>query len=328
MGSAHSSEINNSEIQDSKANKVILGVLFVALGSASYGMLSTFVKLAYKEHFSTAEVTVAQFLIGFLVLIALKTFAGTKASQAKKADIRRLMIAGIPTAMTSVLYYVSVKYIDASVAVVLLMQAVWIGVVIEAFQRRRLPELNKVIAVVLILIGTVLATDLIHNSNLKFDMRGFIFGLLAAVSFSLVLLSTSSVAKHLHAFERSFYMICGGAIVVAIFALLTQIAPYYLHITLLGSDFTTAKPFDIMILFPWGILVALLGTVVPPILLNKGFPLTGVGLGSIVSSLELPCAIIIAFLLLGEVINLTQWTGVVTILGSIVLMNYKMLLRK
>ncbi len=328
MGSTHSSGIDNSIVQEAKANKVILGVLFVAMGSASYGMLSTFVKLAYKDHYSTAEVTVAQFLIGFFVLLGLKSFAGPVAKLANKVDIRRLMLAGIPTAMTSILYYVSVKYIDASVAVVLLMQAVWIGVVIEAFQRRRLPEINKVIAVVLILIGTVLATDLIHNSNLKFDIRGFAFGLAAAVSFSLVLLSTSSVAKHLHAFERSFYMICGGAVVVAIFAVLTQVAPYYLHINLLSSELITSKPFDIMILFPWGILVALLGTVVPPILLNKGFPLTGVGLGSIVSSLELPCAIVIASILLGEVINLTQWSGVITILGSIVLMNYKILLRR
>ena len=37
-------------------NNIIKGVFLVALGATSYGMLATFVKLAYKEDFTTAEV--------------------------------------------------------------------------------------------------------------------------------------------------------------------------------------------------------------------------------------------------------------------------------
>ena len=45
-------------------------------------------------------------------------------------------------------------------------------------------------------------------------------------------------------------------------------------------------------------------------MLNNGFPITGVGLGSILSSAELPVAIIVAFFALGETVNATQWLGV------------------
>ena len=47
-------------------NNIIKGVLLVALGATSYGMLATFVKLAYKEDFTTAEVTSSQFILGII----------------------------------------------------------------------------------------------------------------------------------------------------------------------------------------------------------------------------------------------------------------------
>ena len=38
-------------------NSVLKGVFLVAIGATSYGMLATFVKIAYGEGFTTAEVT-------------------------------------------------------------------------------------------------------------------------------------------------------------------------------------------------------------------------------------------------------------------------------
>ncbi|HQA73613.1 MAG TPA: hypothetical protein PLM64_03110, partial [Flavobacterium sp.] len=61
-------------------NKVLKGVLLVALGASSYGMLATFVKLAYSDvssqglHYTPAEVIVAQFVIGILVVLLLNFF--------------------------------------------------------------------------------------------------------------------------------------------------------------------------------------------------------------------------------------------------------------
>jgi drug/metabolite transporter (DMT)-like permease len=56
-------------------------------------------------------------------------------------------------------------------------------------------------------------------------------------------------------------------------------------------------------------------------LLNAGFPLTGIGLGSIVSSLELPVSVLMAYFLLNEEILLIQWIGILLIILAIVIMN-------
>ena len=71
----------------------------------------------------------------------------------------------------------------------------------------------------------------------------------------------------------------------------------------------------------WGIVLALFGTVIPPLLFNAGFPLTGIGLGSIVSALELPVSVMMAYFLLNENVNTVQWLGIVLIILAIIIMN-------
>jgi drug/metabolite transporter (DMT)-like permease len=132
------------------------------------------------------------------------------------------MIAGIPMSLTSVLYYLAVRYISASVGVVLLMQSVWMGVILEAVQKKKLPSFEKLFAVALILFGTLLATKMIGAEAVVLDIRGVILGLMTAMSFCWTLYSTSSVASHMNPIVRSKYMLYGGSLVVALFAFFTQ----------------------------------------------------------------------------------------------------------
>lgn len=300
------------------------GVLLVLLGSASYGMLSTFVKLAYQNGYTTAEVTGAQFVWGVIVLTVMSFFVPAKVTSTEK---RRLILAGTTTGFTSVLYYVSVQYINASAAVVLLMQSIWLGVLFECLLRKERPTLDKVIVVVLVLIGTLLATNALDSRNAELDVRGIAFGLLSALSFTGTLISTGRIASHLPSVRRSQFMLYGGAVVVLVFALLTQIGPHYFGVELLGPDLVRAKPFDFRIFVSYGFLLAVFGTIIPPLMLNKGFPITGVALGSIISSVELPFATMFASLLLGERIGLVQVLGVCLIIGSVFLLNYRVIRR-
>ena len=315
-----------SQVESTHSNNLTAGIIFILIGSSSYGMLSTFVKLAYKQNFTTAEVTASQFIWGAFVLAVMSLFI-KNAKKATATDITKLMIAGIPVGLTSVLYYLSVKYIDASVAVVLLMQSVWMGVIVEYFQTKKTPSLEKLIAVAFIIFGTLLATKVLGATHITLDIRGLVLGILTAVCFSWTLFSTNSVASHLHSITRSKYMLYGGLVVVMLFTLLTQIAPYYFDLHLVGEDFIFNKAFNPEIFLTYGLIVAIFGTIIPPIMLNQGFPIVGVGLGSILSSAELPVAMLIAFTFLGEVVNPIQWLGVFFILSAIVLMNYKAFFR-
>ncbi|HQV36166.1 MAG TPA: DMT family transporter [Flavobacterium sp.] len=290
-------------------NRVLKGVFLVALGATSYGMLATFVKLAYHENFTTAEVTTAQFVYGIIGVLLINSFQRVKnkniAFKATGKNIFHLMLAGTSLGMTSVFYYLSVKYIDVSIAIVLLMQTVWMGVLLEMILDKKLPSIQKIMAVVIVLIGTVLATNLIQN-EIAIDWRGLFWGILAAASFTTTMFTANRVATKITSAQRSLYMLQGGAIIVFLFSIVTQ-----------------STPFNFEIFLKWGIIVALFGTIIPPMLLNAGFPLTGIGLGSIVSSLELPVSVLMAYFLLSEKVNGLQWLGIILIILAIVVMNIK-----
>lgn len=289
-------------------NNILKGVFLVALGATSYGMLATFVKLAYLENYTTAEVLSAQFTLGLLGLILINLFQKAKNKsaviKATRKDIRQLLIAGTSTGFTGIFYYMAVKLdIPVSICIVLLMQTVWMGVLLEMILTKTIPSKRKIISVVVVLIGTALATNLI-NSDTNLNILGLGSGLLAAVSFTATMFTANSVALHISSAQRSLYMLVGGAIMVAIFALITQ-----------------DRPFNFEIFVKWGIILSLFGTIIPPLLLTAGFPKTGIGLGSIVSSLELPVSVLMAYFILHEAVVPLQWLGIVLILAAIVIMN-------
>lgn len=290
-------------------NDVLKGAALVGLGAASYGMLATFVKLAYYDNFTPAEVISSQFILGIAAVLLINAFQkskrGNEVVKATPVEIRQLMIAGTSTGLTSIFYYMAVKYIDVSIGIVLLMQTVWMGVVLEALLDKKRPSGRKLFAVLLVLIGTALATNLIGNAQ-NLDWRGIALGLLAAASFTTTMFTANKIAVGVSSAQRSLFMLLGGAVVVLIFALATQHTPW-----------------NVSIFYKWGIMLALFGTVIPPLLLNAGFPKTGIGLGSIVSSLELPVSVSMAYFLLSETVTWVQWLGIVVILGAIVLLNMR-----
>ncbi|WP_264536869.1 EamA family transporter [Flavobacterium sp. N1736] len=288
-------------------NNVLKGVFLVAIGATTYGMLATFVKMAYSEGYTTAEVTTSQFVLGIIGVLLINVFQKIKHKdnvvKATSKNIFSLMLAGTSLGMTSLFYYLAVKYIPVSIGIVLLMQTVWMGVLLEMILEKKLPSKQKVIAVFIVLIGTVLATNIINN-DIKLDWRGIAWGIMAAASFTTTMFTANRVATEISSAQRSLYMLLGGAIIVFSFAFSTQ---------------TTT--FDLTIFMKWGIILALFGTIIPPMLMNAGFPLTGIGLGSIVSALELPVSVMMAYILLNEKVIFLQWVGIVLIILAIIIMN-------
>lgn len=294
-------------------NRVLKGVFLVGIGATSYGMLATFVKLAYTDKgmfgnpFTPAEVITSQFVLGIIAILIInaiqKAKKGTTVVKASKENIKQLMLVGTSTGLTSIFYYMAVKYIPVSIGIVLLMQTVWMGVLLEMLLEKKMPSKIKIIAVAIVLFGTVLATNFIQNIA-KLDWRGIVLGLLAAASFTTTMFAASRVATTISSAQRSLYMLLGGAVIVFFFALTTQ-----------------QTPFQFDIFMKWGILLALFGTVIPPMLMNAGFPLTGIGLGSIVSAMELPVSVLMAFFILNETVVISQWIGILLIIFAIIMMN-------
>src|SRR5690606_17947857 len=255
----------------------------------------------------TAEVTFSQLSLGvlgmFLITLFQTKIRKIESPKIKKGDLSKLLLVGTSLGFTSLFYYLSVRYIDVSVAIVLLMQTVWMSVLLEAILSKKLPSVQKILSVAIVLFGTLLATNLI-GKEVNLDWRGLFWGLMAAASFTTTMYASNRIATYLPAYKKSLIMLLSGFVVIICFVI-----------------FSYDGCFNFSIFLKWGLILSLFGTIIPPLLLNAGFPNTGLGLGSIVSSLELPVSVLMAYFLLNESVSSVQWLGILLILTAIIIMN-------
>jgi drug/metabolite transporter (DMT)-like permease len=287
--------------------QILQGSLLVALGAACYGLLATYVKLAYKDGFTVAEITVSQFVIGFLGLFLLNLFVKKDSTSNpisnRSINILKLILAGTSLGLTSTFYYLAVQLIPVSIGIVLLMQTVWMGVVLDVLLTKKMPSVGKIAAVILILFGTILATNMLFDVQ-KINFVGLGWGLLAAVSYTVSVYTSGKIALGMHAFRRTIWMLVGGLIIVLII-----------------SFPSILEKFDWQIFVSWGIVLALFGTILPPVLFSIGMPKINLGLGAILSSVEIPVSVLMAYFLLHEQVNLYQWSGIILIMITVIVMN-------
>lgn len=258
------------------------------------------------EDFTLAEVTFAQFSIGLVGVGLLSLLSGKKKPDAikrKKGSIPKLIVTGISLGTTSTFYYLAIQHVPVSIGIVLLMQTVWMGVVLETIILRKLPSAKTSLAVILILFGTVMATNMLIDSA-DINWVGIGWGLLAALSYTFFVFTTNRIATEMKPIQKTFWMLIGGFAFILIFSFSSLLVK-----------------FDLNVFLKWGPILALFGTILPPILFSFGMPLTGLGLGTILSSIEIPVSVSMAYFLLNEEVNGWQWIGIVIIILTVVLLN-------
>lgn len=293
---------------------VLKGSVLIVFGAFCYGMLGTLVKLAYKSGFNTAEVTISQFLIGVLGISLInlclnKSIKNKQSAKPNKKSIIKLIVSGSSLGLTSVFYYLAVKHISVSIAIVLLVQAIWLSMVWEMIKTKSKPPIFKIVAILTIIGGTILCTNLLLEKN-SLDFKGILWGALASLSYTATIISSSHVANEISPLRRSLFMVTGGLIVVLII-----------------FNAAITEHFSISIFWSWGLSIALFGTILPPILFASGMPLTGAGLGAIFTSLEVPISVISAHFFLNESVNVLQWIGILLIISAVIMINKKRTVR-
>ncbi|MCM3177444.1 EamA family transporter [Cytobacillus horneckiae] len=284
--------------------------LAVFLGGACFGVLSTFVKLAYGEGFVLAEVSGSQFIAGTLLIWLLLLF-----TKKKKISVKRFLfiaLSGIPMGLTGIFYYQSLQTLEASLAIIFLFQFVWIGTLLEYLIDHKKPTNQKLIAIFILLIGSILAAGVLTNGFSNLSLSGVAWGLLSACSFSAFAYISGTVGRELPPIQRSAIFALGGLLITMVI-----FPPVFLF------DLQTVTA-----IAPYGLFLGLFGVMLPPLLFAIGMPHVGAGLGTILTSSELPVALFMSLVFLGENLQLVQWIGVCIIIVGIIFGNFPVSKRK
>lgn len=277
------------------------GIILVLIGAASFGFTPIFVKTAFHYGYSLGVLNIVQMLIAFVFLWGLSMIRGLSLRGISKSNLLKVMGIGTSVGLTGVFYYGAMQFLPASLAIILLFQFVWIGMIYEWVFTKQKPSKVHYISLVVTLSGVVLASEIIGGKVFDFPLHGLFLGLLSGFSYASFIFFSGQVATSTHPIVRSSLMATGALILVLLVFI---------------QDIPTIPLTDGRL---WGIGagIALVGGVLPPLFFSGGAPLISGRLANVLSSVELPVAIVSAMIILSETVTLLQWLGIFLIIAAI-----------
>lgn len=208
-------------------------------------------------------------------------------------SILLLLACGLSIALCSSCNIFALNTISVSLAVLLLFQFIWMGVIIQCIVKRALPSRDTSVSVLLLVIGTVLASGILIAGSI-FEPVGVLFGLGSAIFFAAYVFLIGHVEVRIHPVYRSFLVMSMALIsIFAIFGL--SLAEH-------------ASEIDIGLVHYS--IIGLFGCAIPMFFFAIGTPKIPTGAATILSSSELPATIICAVIIIHESVTAFQWVGV------------------
>ncbi|MCM3584701.1 DMT family transporter [Mesobacillus maritimus] len=286
-----------------KLNK---GIFFVLLGAACFGFTPVFAKLGFSYGYSLGQINIVQMVISFLLLWSLTFIKRASFQGVNRRNVLQIMMTGCFVGLTSIFYYGSMQYLPASLSIILMFQFVWIGIILEWIFSKIKPAPVTIFSIILILIGVFFASDILNGNLQGLPVKGFVFGILSAFTYAGFIFFSGKVAVDVDPLARTSLMVTGSMIMVLVL-FIREIPTVF---PLEGNLVTTALG------------VSLFGAVLPPLFFAIGAPLVSGGVANILTSIELPIAILSASIILSETVTPLQWIGTLIILIAITLNEF------
>lgn len=278
--------------------------LLIVIASSSYGILSTIIKVAMQHGFTTAEAVSSQYIIGFMLIALIFIMTQRQLPKPSKSGLLILIWSGIFTGTTGIVYGESLKYLPASLAVVMLFQFTWIGLLIDCALHRRWPSRAEIISLIILFAGTILAAGVLNVDLSGIPIQGWLFGFAAAVTFACFIQFNSRPVEGVTTTSRVLIVSFVALIVISIF-----LSP---EIIWNGQLFMHG-------LWKFGLALGLFGIILPIYLFSIAIPKIGGALASILSAIELPVAVTVSVIVLHEPLTILQVIGIVFVLVGMML---------
>ena len=280
-------------------DKTLTYALIVFVAGSSYGFLVPIIKTANAQGVFPADFLPLQYLLAFAIMLAV-TLA-RRIPRPSPRDFARLAAVGILTSCTSLCYYRAVTLLPSAVALTLLFQFVWIGVVVNAVAERRPPSRTTLAAVGIVLVGTVFAAGISDMSIAALDPAGIAFGLGSAVFYSLFLFASGRVGTQFAVPLRTTGLALGG----------------FITTTLMNPGFAAVAASNALV-WPYALVLSLLGIIVPTSLIALAGPRLAPSVVTIMASSELPVGVLAAWAFVADVPTPAALFGVALVLVGIV----------
>jgi drug/metabolite transporter (DMT)-like permease len=280
-----------------------LGAAFVLVSACAFGVMPIFGKEAFNAGVTVTTLLVIRFAIASPVLWAGAWLRGSLPRVRGGVLARGLALGGVGYATQSGLYFLALERMDASVLSLILYSypAMVTGAAIllrrEPASRRRLAALvTATLGLVLVLAGSGAGA---------FDGLGALLGFGASLTYTTYILVSDAVTAHLEPLPLAALVSTGAVLTLLPFGLVSGT----LDLGFAGEGWL------------WIALAAAISTVVAILLFFSGMNRVGPSTAAILSTLEPPTTVALAFLAFGEALGAVQLLGAVAVLAAAVIVN-------
>lgn len=288
------------------------GIIFVAIGAICFSAKAIFIKLAYAEY-DVDDITLLTLRFGyalpFFILIAIWRYKQGSLQTVNKRDwgyIAILSMLGYYWA--SWFDFKGLQYISAGLErIILFIYPTLVVLFSRLFLKTRISK-SALIALGITYFGVMIIAAEPRIFESENFVRGGAFILISAVTYSLYLVFGGELIKKYGSINfNSISMILSSAYVLLHFNMFSEVE---------------LKNVDSGVHF-YGVILAIVSTVIPTFMVMEGIKLLGANRGSIVASIGPVSTIILAYIFLGEVLSFQEIIGSALVLIGVLMIGRK-----
>ncbi len=281
-----------------------LGLIVTIISAVSFGAMSIFAKFAYDGGANVPTVLFLRFTLaalffwGYLLLIK-RDFE----PYPWLVTLKLFLLGALGYGSMSAFFFLAVNRIPASLAGMLLYLYPALVTITTIVLKQETYTRQKGIALLITSLGLILV---LGTSFEGIDFLGILFGIGAACTYTIYIVTGSNVLRVLEPIKATTYIITGAASTYILFGLTTKN---------LSFNFTSLAWLTIS-----GIV--LISTVVAILFFWLGVQMVGAARASIISSIEPLITVILAWFAFGEMLLPIQLAGGVLIILGVFVLQY------
>lgn len=283
-----------------------LGYLYILISAAGFGIASILIKWAYELNVTPFQILTLQNIIASFCLWTFILIFRPSILRIDKSKLKSLLIQGIfGNLASSLLFFTSLQYLSASIGIVLLFTYPALVNILATFFYQEKIGYYRLVSLIFTFLGTILTINLFGKSWGSISVLGIFYGLASALATAFLNLYGQKILYKIKPLAVTVYPMTFSTIALCLLK-----PPVYI--------FTGELSWQVWLL---AFTLATASTILPLFTLLKGISIIGASKASILSTSELPFTISLAYLLLGDKMEIGQLVGALLIVISIFLLH-------
>ena len=296
---------------DNELSQFSKGVLLVLAGSICFSTKAIFVKLCFQHGVDgiTALMLRMLFALPFYIVLPFFTKGITIASFKASPWLKIAFLGLVGYYLASLFDFLGLQYIQANLERLIVFLYPTLVLLMAAVLFKRKITFPQIVAVIMSYLGIAVAC-----MSQDFDMSasktwlGIFFVAMSALTYAMYLVFSDDIIKKI----GSVAFTCFSMVVSSIAVLLHYGIQHGLQIS--GFDWQV---------YVYGLLMAVIATIIPTLFLTKGISLIGSSNAAVVSSVGPVSTIAMSYLILHEPFSVLQGIGTILVIGGVVFLGIK-----